>query len=319
MKIDIFPSHPGSDPRLIQALRLTYEAFRKGDFALAEVEAERALAISFDDPEVISALKCAVYWKDRLAKVKEGEDEASADALLKEYQGFSGRFIQRLDSPMEEGLLAVKQFVFLKAAELYTAARGTTADLAALTVKTAKAYKGFGDYDRAIECLEEYLRGQQDDAQALAELADCYEMTNETKKAKLFFREAFFINPQKVDLELLQSGMIRTLVEQLKDKEYTPAQVKEWIPVYAVIHGVFQIKRDLKPLELGQLKQSIVAMKNEWQEGNSRQGLLLPRLINRYFWLIDHYLGVKEDRSIIEEVLLNIKMLDKEIYELYTR
>lgn len=311
------PSY-NNDPRLSQALKLTYDAFRAGDFALAEVEAEKALAVSYDDPEVLSALKCAVFWKERILKLQNFSLEEGGDYLLKEYQGFLRRFLQRLDMGFEEGLFAIRQFIFSRAAELYWSARSEAADPAALTVKTAKAYKGSGDFDRAIGCLEDYLIKQQDDAQALAELADCYEMTNETKKAKLFFREAFFINAQKIDLDMLQSVMIRSVRESLSDKGFTPALVKEWVPVYGVIQGVFLIKRDLKPLELGQLKQSIVALRNELQEGSGQQALLLPRLINRYFWLIDYYLSVKEDRSKIEEILLNIKMLDKEIYELYT-
>jgi hypothetical protein len=94
-------------------------------------------------------------------------------------------------------------------------------------------------------------------------------------------------------------------------------ELREWLPVHAVVGGVFSVKRDLKPLELGQLRQGINSLKAEYHGGNAGP-MVLPRLLNRYFWLIDHFFSVKEDRSKIEDVLLNIKLLDEKIYDLYT-
>jgi len=45
---------------------------------------------------------------------------------------------------------------------------------------------------------------------------------------------------------------------------------------------------------------------------------VVPRLINHYFWLIDHYLASGEERQKIEEVLERIKALDPAIYKEYT-
>jgi hypothetical protein len=42
-----------------------------------------------------------------------------------------------------------------------------------------------------------------------------------------------------------------------------------------------------------------------------------PRLLNRYFWLIEHYENTGENQKIIEETLLKIRILDKGIYEWY--
>lgn len=306
------------DRQLAQALKLTYAAFRQGNFAQAELEAEKALALDYQDKEVLSALKCALFWKERVQKSKNWPSEEAGDFLLSEYQGFLHRFLARLDTPLEEGLYAIKQFVFSQAVTCYQAAQEGSASIAPLTIKTAKAYKGCGDYDRAIFLLEDYLLAQKDDAQALAELADCYEMVNETKKAKLFFREAFFLNAQKVDLDFLQSKMIGNLKDALNDKNDSLPATKEWIPVYAVIQGIFHVKRELKPLEVGQLKQSIFSLKYELRENPKQRNLLLPRLLNRYFWLIDHLISIKEQRSKIEEVFLDIKLLDEKIFELYT-
>jgi hypothetical protein len=90
------------------------------------------------------------------------------------------------------------------------------------------------------------------------------------------------------------------------------------MPVYGALLGVFGVKRELKAVEVGKLRQSIYQLENEVKEGGDDKSTLIPRLINRYFWLIDHYIAVKEDRARIDEVLLKVRLLDQSIYKQYT-
>jgi hypothetical protein len=110
--------------------------------------------------------------------------------------------------------------------------------------------------------------------------------------------------------------MILRLVEKLRARiGEMGAELQEWIPVYGTIFGLFNVKRELRPLELGKLKQAIYQLEREI--GGQRGSRLTPRLINHYFWLVDHYLNSGEDRQKIEEVLAKIKELDSEIYSEY--
>jgi len=307
---------------ITDALDSTLIAFRAGDFDRAESEAEAGLAVDFEHPGIQSALKCAVFWKERMARARAlPAPEARGDLLLKEWQGFSKRFRAHLDEPFEGGIAAIRQSVFDAAAAAYLEQipfddPGRKPEL---LTKAARAWKLCGSYDRALEALDEVLQLRSDDAGALAEMADCFEAVGEEQRSKLFFREAFYLNAQAVGVEGLESPALRALAAELAQEGLDAAAVKEWLPVHAVARGVFTVKRDLKPLELGQLKQSINSLKAELHDGTGPMPLILPRLLNRYFWLIDHFFSVKEDRSKIEDVLLNIKLLDQRIYELYTR
>jgi hypothetical protein len=89
------------------------------------------------------------------------------------------------------------------------------------------------------------------------------------------------------------------------------------MPIYGCLYGIFSIKRELKQVELGRLKQSIFTLEFELRGKQEDRGLLIPRLINRYFWLIDHYEKVQEDPQLIAETLLKIKLLDPSVYERY--
>jgi len=89
--------------------------------------------------------------------------------------------------------------------------------------------------------------------------------------------------------------------------------------VYGVLYGVFNVKRELRALEFGKLKQAIFALENELKDASAEtRSVLVPRLINHYFWLIDHYVNVNDDKTRINEVLLKIKLLDTDVYNRYT-
>lgn len=301
-------------------LKEVYQAFSKGDYAGALELAGQAHEADFEDPEVLSCLKCGVFWRERQVKAEgiTGLLERG-DFLIREYQGFLARFVPRLDPGFDEGLFHIRQGVFNLSLGAYlqkTGEDGGRPDPEIL-LRMGKAYKGLGDYQKALEILEEALSQSRDNPETMAELADCFEMTGENRRAKVLFREAFYLNPLRIDLDSLQSEMIRKVVENLRPKAYSRDQLREWIPVYAELYGLFNVKRELRPVELGQLKQGIYSLRNELADKKSDRDLLVPRLINRYFWLIDHYVCVKEDRSRIEEVLLNIKVLDSSIYSQY--
>ncbi|MFW6233964.1 MAG: hypothetical protein ACOC4I_01135, partial [Spirochaetota bacterium] len=68
-------------------------------------------------------------------------------------------------------------------------------------------------------------------------------------------------------------------------------------------------------------RQSIYALEREIHEVKDPatiDGSKKARLINRYFWLIDHYSNTGEERSKIDEILLKIRELSMKIYQRYT-
>ena len=58
---------------------------------------------------------------------------------------------------------------------------------------------------------------------------------------------------------------------------------------------------------------------SELKNPANNSSLITPKLLNMYFWLIDHYVLSKESVAKIDEALLEIKILDKSIYNLYVK
>jgi tetratricopeptide (TPR) repeat protein len=302
---------------IIQILNNVYLNFKEGQFNEASTLLEKALEIDFDSTDVTNALKCANFWlerEDRLAAITGAYEKG--EYYLSQWKVFSG-FISRMENLSERCLFNLKYHIFGRALDQYLSLYNES-DLSdpEILFRIGRCHKCQGNFEHAIRFLELASQYRREDAAVLAELADCYSLVNEDRAAKVFFREAFFLDPQGVELSYLESPIILRLVEKLKGTfGETGAELREWIPVYGTLYGLFNVKRELRPLELGKLKQAIYQLEKEI--GGHRQNRLAPRLINHYFWLVDHYLNSGEDRQKIEEVLLKIKELDPEIYSEY--
>lgn len=307
------------EDKLSIIMNQVYGAYKNGAIEESASLLNKAHSIDYDDQSVLAALKCTRFWLDRFEKLdSEVDDYEKAEFLVKQWIIFTGSFITGLDFSFEDGLYSLKQGIFRTALKYYSRVREGGCDPEPeILLRIGRCHKALGDYDRAIAALERAMKRNSRSAHILAELADCYFMVDKIKNSKVFFREAFFIDSQLVDIDLLEADIIIRLVDELKNKGYSGKELKEWIPVYAVIFGVFNIKRELRPIEYGRLKQTIYSLKNEYQDSEEKS-LLMPRLINHYFWLIDHYLCINKDWEAVEEILLNIKLLNLNVYEQYT-
>ncbi len=306
------------DDTIGQILTAACQNLREGAFAEAVDALEKVLEMDMEYPGAASALKCAAFWNERLERDRlPGEGFERAEMLLAQWRLFLA-FVERLADVPEPHLFAIKQYVFSTALASYLGAGAdsepTDPDV---LLQVGRCYKGAGNYEKAIEHLERANEARRDDARILAELADCYSLVNESRAAKVFFREAFFIDAQAVDLSGLESPLVGRLAAKLRGMGVTGPALNEWIPVYGAIWGVLSVRRELRPLELGKLKQAIHGLEKDLGTVSARE-ITVPRLINRYFWLIDHYLASGEERARIDEVLGKIRDLDERVYREYT-
>jgi len=302
-------------------LKKAYEKLKDSDAEAARSILELALDSDFENEEIKHALKCVNWWLEHTRRIDDIKNPYEKGAfyisLLKQYHVF----LEQLKQVFEQCQYTIRYFVYSKALFFFEGLLGLPANQGdcGLLLLAGRCYKGIGDYDRALSCLEIAVHIKRDDAEILAEVADINALLSQTKTAKALFREAFFIDPSKVDVRFLESALILKLKDSVCELGYKNEALCEWIPVYGYLWGVFSVKRELKQMEAGRLKQSIFSLEAESNSNPSRKEILKPRLLNHYFWLIDHYEKTCEDPSLIDETLLKIKCTDSEIYKMYTR
>ncbi|MBN1698708.1 MAG: tetratricopeptide repeat protein [Spirochaetales bacterium] len=308
----------GKNEEISRILNRVFNHFREGHFEEAIDLLEEALKIDFEYFGVTAALKCATFWQERKERLDgiTGTYE-QGEFLFAQWELFS-IFLAQVGETSEHCIYNVKQYVFGHALQCFLDIfhRSGLPD-PELLLKIGRCYKVIGDYDKAIEYLG--IANQQivGSADIIAELADCYSLINETRNAKALFREAFFIDPSRINLQAIEAGMIQKLLDKIRERDIPEDEISEWVGVFGTIFGLFSITRELRPLELGKLKQSIYNLEKEVQERPEAVIEKKPRLLNHYFWLIDHFITTGDDQSKIDEVLRKIRLLDPAIYNEY--
>lgn len=279
-----------------------------------------ALTVNFESFEAKSGMKIAGFWKERQAKLSVIEDFfEKGEFLLREFTYFKKRYIPLHEILEDQGVKSVERWIFFTSYNFFKKYGELTNNEKNpdILLKQGFCLKKMGDYERAQHLLEEAVNLCKNNSSILAQLADVYSLINEEKHSKLFFREAFFIAPQEIELDSLESVIIQKITDELKNKNYSAKELNEWIPVYGTTLGLFSVKKELKPIEVGLLKQNIYSLNNQLLMSGIDKGIITPKLINHYFRLLEHLVSVNGEKELIDEVLLNIKLLDKTIYDLY--
>ncbi|MDR3161599.1 MAG: hypothetical protein LBU28_08310 [Spirochaetaceae bacterium] len=304
----------------VQALiQKAYDKLKSSDAAEALRVLDEALSLDYDNPEVVYGQKCLNWWLERIKQLADFHDPYDKGGfILSQWKAFYN-FLDRIGEGYDACLYAIRRFVFSAALQSFEDILGDGVNQhdPGLLLQVGRCYKGVGNYEEALKYLEQAARFKREDGESLSELADVNALLEETRIAKVLFREAFFTDPQGVNLRSMESELILRLAERVKETGHSGQALLEWIPIYGRLFGVFSVKRELKSVELGRLKQSIFSLENEVRGSPETVSLLIPRLINRYFWLIDHYENIREDPGLIEETMLKIKILNPEIYERY--
>jgi tetratricopeptide (TPR) repeat protein len=303
-------------------VQTAYEKLRVRDAAGAAGVLEQALQADFDNAEIKHALKCVHWWLEQTRRSAEFENPYEKGGFLLSQLPQYYAFLDRLGESYEVCQYVVRRYVFSSALGCFEDLLGDGVNQhdPGLLLLVGRCYKGVGNYDEALKYLEQAVRFKREDGETLAELADVNALLGEDRIAKAYFREAFFLEPAKIDLRSMESALILRLRDRvIAERGCRGQELGEWMPVYGCLYGVFSVKRELKQVEAGRLKQSIFTLETEFRGNPQQNAFLKPRLINRYFWLIDHYENIREEPELIEETLLKIKVTDAEIYELYTR
>ncbi|MBP5520760.1 MAG: hypothetical protein J6X84_09335 [Treponema sp.] len=289
------------------------------------LEAQKIISSLFEydleSRELIYTNKCCIFWIDSIERLKRIEDSCErSENILLEWKNFQD-YISRETTQYTPALFAVQQGFFSNALEEYKKLLEERDPLQRAEVfkNAGICYKKLGDFENARAFLTEANNIYPNLSSVLAELADCYSLCGEDKFGKVLYREAFFTDPDSIDLDFLDSELIKCLIEKTKSRGYSGKALHYWIPVYGVLSGVFNIKRELTSQEVARLKKDIYAMENEIKDPSCNSEILVPRMLNCYFWLMDHYDLAKENPAKINEVLLSIKLLDSAVYEMYIK
>lgn len=280
-----------------------------------------------DSKELTFTNRCCTFWIDITKRLRTIQDPFErSQRILPEWKIFQS-FLQRVKSPVYMPALTAMQIGFFSSAlQLYTQLLDERDFVKKIEIYRGAGicYKEIGDYNNARVCLVEAndicQRNKINAASIIAELADCYALCGEERKSKVLFREAFFIDPESIDITFLDSELIKNLIKKTREKGYSGHELLYWIPVFGSIYRVFNITRDIESNDLSKIKIDFYAMENEFKDPSCNKKILIPRLFNYALRLIDFYnLHQEENMKAINELKNKMCLWDQGIYEEYIK
>ena len=286
----------------------------------AKQELDATVPYAFEHPELLGGLKSITFWKERCEIMKDlSEPLVQTEYFLNQWQIYL-EFAKKMQIQSENCLYSFKFYVFstlLSILQHEIEKTNTTEPI--LFLKAGICHKSLGNYLESKSYLEIASSQLQENPELLFHLADVYALLDESIRAKVLFREAFYIDPRKADPFLLESELFQRIFHYVMEKFNNVPQCLDWLPVYGVIMGILTVKRELRAVEYGKLRQSIYSLERELSHEPSKRKIIEPLLLFKYFWLIDHFVTTDEGQAKIDEVLLKIKSLNPDIHQLYTK
>jgi len=298
-----------------------YDLIRNGKINEALVFFEENFR-RFLDKDSECVIKVIKYLLSKVKKIKDLKDPYRiADTIVSEWPKILGNINLEGCSENVELIESVKYYLFFTALKYYTqiidninqddvlVVRDTD-----LMLKISRCYRELRMEDKAIDILEEVRSYNQTDSVVLSILGDLYFQMGDIDRAKLFFREAFFWDPQRIELDEVRCPIVKTLMKTVKANGYRNEEVNEWIPVYGAIENIFDVRRELSKEEVDILIRRIQALESDFLKHREWRNITEPRLINSYLWLIDYYYLQLEDYELAKSVGVILQKFSPSIY-----
>jgi hypothetical protein len=96
--------------------------------------------------------------------------------------------------------------------------------------------------------------------------------------------------------------------------------VNEWIPIYGFLRDIFYVKRNLGSHQVETIQKDIYNLEVTYQKMNKAQvegSNILPRLINKYLWLLDHYTLQSYNLDNVNQIRDRLVNIDRALFQEY--
>ena len=312
-----------ADDPLLPRCNDAYALIERGEFSAALAEFDSLMTDHPEYPGIIEGYRTSKFWDNRhdeLVSLGQGKD--TADFLMQQWNDFAAYAAEKTftDTP---AFKAAMKHVYFTAAHHYKIAFQTQqnpTDGFALLLNLGVCFITLGEYNLAVETLEYARTSSSVSARTLALLGEAYFHTGDIPKSMLLFREAFFINPAEIDLELIKSKPIQDIITHLEKIKPHADDIREWIPVAGYTEDIFYVKRQLNNQQVESIKRDIYNLEQNLKNMPSdkiSKSPILPRIINKYLWMLDYFIFQKYDFQSISEIRSRLSVLDRDIFEPY--
>jgi tetratricopeptide (TPR) repeat protein len=310
-----------SDDPLLRESAEIYQLISEGNFNEAVKIADQLMNINPDYPGLTDAFRTAKFWANREKEIRKiDEGKKAADFLMNEWKVFEDYASQK-DMKSSSAYKSAMMHIFFKASEQYKIAfklNEETDSNFELLINLGECFLRLKEYKHAIETLEYAMSSYKSDAKLLFILGESYYHIDDIPKCLLYMREAFQIDPSQVDLTLIEAKPILEIIETVQNCGRNIKDIREWIPIFGVLTDVFYVRRNLNKHQVESLKREVFNLENSLTRlsiDDIDATNVIPRLLNKYLWLLDYYEHQNVNAENREEIKSRLLNLDKDLFD----
>lgn len=300
---------------IIKSTNRSLDLLKNGKFEEALNSFNLILKLNYSNSIAESGIKYCKYWMPRINKIIQINDNYEKGKILfKEWKKFE-IFANSMKNVQKKAITNIMFFILNAALDAFKKdlRENRISDFETIFI-IALSCKKIGDYKNSIKYFEESLILQNDNSNIIAQLADCYALIDQEKKAKLLFREAFFLDPSSIELDMLDSNIITYIVTKILEFNISKKELNYWIPIYGRILGIFNIYRELVPYEIMKIKKEIYYLEDNYKNQIKNDNCLKTKLLNCYFWIYDN---IKNNKNELLQIEKKIKNISEQVYNIF--
>jgi tetratricopeptide (TPR) repeat protein len=295
------------------ALKLIQKREFKKSFELCEEIVEENVQI----PEVFPIMKCLKFWINRDSQDEiQGTSLEKAEYFKKEWILFE-KFIVKKDMGSLHFLNNFRTAVYFVIINNYIEHyQNEKIKEPEVLILLAEAFMFNEEFNKAKDTLMYAKKFKPKSPKIMAYLGETFYQLEDLQKSLAYFREAFYLNPEEINLNMLKAPYIIKLVHKAQNKGFIGKEVNLWLPIYAEIYNVFYVKRKLDDKEVEDMQKKIYQLEVDYEINPSSRGRTEPLLLNKYIYLIsDFQMKYVQDKNIkINNVLRKIKNINESVF-----
>ena len=296
-----------------------------GDFARAREDYGDLVENDPDNLEYICGFYTAGYWdnrKDRIGKLKPGRSRG--DYLIKEWESYSNIATERNFPGCTTYVGAMKAILGMASEQFRVAFQeeGGAAVDGGVLEDLGRCLIRIEEYQQASEIMQYAVRMGRSEASLfflLGESLASMEDERSRKRGWSYYRDAGFIDPQKIDPALIGSepaSKVFGILYQARGENLERAL--EWMPAYLLSETFVAELRKLHPEEVEQLIYDCRRLNKERARVDERFADRVNARLSFYLLtLIHHYTFHEPIPDAVREFEDQLKEMTPALYQIY--
>ena len=301
------------------------EKLKKGLFQDSMEDLDKIMSMDFEYPNLYENISCVKFWINRVGKIEsvKGDYLEYCKFLDLSYRKFED-FIRT--KSYDKTLIAIKAIhYFIYNSIITTVMQKNIEEIRGKDELhlLANAFIELNDYSRALKAYEYLNVIEPYNGNTLSNIAQINHILGDTKKAKMYIRDALFYAPLDIEFERITIDAVREIRDIIIRRgihNNSQEEIILWMSAYGELMNILDVKRELTKEEEFELRKHISKLEADYRKLKLRE-TTAPKLLSAYAFLTTYLIMRHTEEDMNEIKIWGRKMseIDKDLLQFYIK